>query len=114
MKSSLLHRITIDPNVCHGKPCIRGLRYPVESILEYLASGMSYEEILIEFDDLEVEDLYACQLFAARSLWVLTSSPEVLEAFDVRSQLMESLSELRLARAGKLSLIPADDGLKSL
>ncbi|MEO1624554.1 MAG: DUF433 domain-containing protein, partial [Bacteroidota bacterium] len=40
----LLERITIDPNVCHGKPCIRGLRYPVENILELLASGMTSTE----------------------------------------------------------------------
>ncbi len=43
---SLLDRITIDPNICHGKPCIRGMRYPVETILELLSSGMSTEEIL--------------------------------------------------------------------
>ena len=39
-------RITIDPAICHGKPCIRGLRYPVENVLEWLASGMSIEDIL--------------------------------------------------------------------
>lgn len=50
--SSLLSRITIDPEVCHGKPCVCGLRYPVESILEYLAAGDSFEAILGEFPDL--------------------------------------------------------------
>lgn len=57
--NDLLARITIDPALCHGKPCIRGLRYPVESILELLSSGMSYEEILEDYEDLEKEDLLA-------------------------------------------------------
>ena len=66
--SSRLSRITIDPEVCHGKPVIRGLRYPVESILEYLAAGDSLEDMLAEFPDLEREDLLACLEFAQRSL----------------------------------------------
>lgn len=57
---SFLHRIVIDPEICHGKPTIRGLRYPVESILEYLAGGDSFEEVLAEFPDLERDDLLAC------------------------------------------------------
>jgi uncharacterized protein (DUF433 family) len=56
MESNLLQRITIDPNICHGKPCIRGLRYSVEFILELLSSGMNIEEILSDYDDLEQED----------------------------------------------------------
>lgn len=66
--NSLLARITIDPAVCHGKPVIRNLRYPVESMLEYLAAGDSFEDLLEEFPDLEREDLQACIEFAARSL----------------------------------------------
>ena len=66
--STLLSRITIDPAVCHGKPTIRSLRYPVDSILEYLAGGDSFEEVLAEFPDLEREDLQACIQFAAQSL----------------------------------------------
>jgi uncharacterized protein (DUF433 family) len=62
----LLHRITYDPEICHGKPCIRGLRYPVEFLLELLSSGMTIEEILADYDDLEQEDIYAVFLFAAR------------------------------------------------
>lgn len=65
---TLLSRITIDPNICHGKPVIRGLRYPVESMLEYLAGGDSFEDVLAEFPDLEREDLQACIQFAAQSL----------------------------------------------
>lgn len=60
----LLSRITIDPNICHGKPCIRGLRYPVQTILELLASGKSHAEILEDFEDLEEEDLLASLLYA--------------------------------------------------
>lgn len=61
-----LTRITIDQNICHGKPTIRGLRYPVESILELLASGMTYEEILSDFPDLEKEDILACLQYASK------------------------------------------------
>ena len=63
---SLLTRITCDQDICHGKPCIRGLRYPVEFILELLSSGMTTEEILADYDDLEAEDIQAVLLFAAR------------------------------------------------
>lgn len=59
-------RITIDPGICHGKPCIRGLRYPVENILEWLAGGMSIKEILADYQDLEREDILAALAFAAR------------------------------------------------
>jgi uncharacterized protein (DUF433 family) len=64
----LLSRITIDPEICHGKPCVRGLRYPVETVLEYLSSGDTFEEVLSEFPDLEREDLLACIQFAAQTL----------------------------------------------
>jgi uncharacterized protein (DUF433 family) len=64
--NALLGRITIDPNICHGKPCIRGLRYPVETMLELLSSGMSIDEILADYEDLEREDLLAVLAYAAR------------------------------------------------
>src|SRR5687768_4933960 len=62
----LLSRITINPAVCHGKPCIRGLRYPVETLLELLSSGMTFDEILADYEDLERDDLLAALAFAAR------------------------------------------------
>lgn len=62
----LLTRITIDPDICHGKPCIRGLRYPVEIMLELLTSGMTMDAILDDYDDLEREDLYAVLAYATR------------------------------------------------
>ena len=61
-----LSRITIDPAVCHGKPCVRGLRYPVETLLELLSSGMTIDEILADYEDLERDDLLAVLAFAAR------------------------------------------------
>ena len=66
MENQLLQRITLDPNICHEKPCIRGLRYPVELILELLSSGMNSKEIIDDYNDLEHEDILAALLFAAR------------------------------------------------
>ena len=62
----MIDRITIDPSVCHGKPCIRGLRYPVENVLEWLASGMTTDEILSDYKDLVREDILAALAYAAR------------------------------------------------
>ena len=64
--TNLLDRITIDPEICHGKPSIRGLRYPVEVLLELLSSGMSIDEILADYEDLERDDLLAVLAFAAQ------------------------------------------------
>ena len=62
----MIKRITLDPNICHGKPCVRGLRYRVEFILELLSSGMSIEDILADYEDLERDDILAALLFATR------------------------------------------------
>lgn len=64
--ANLLDRIAIDPAIAHGKPTIRGLRYPVETLLELLSSGMTVDEILADYEDLEREDLLAALAFAAR------------------------------------------------
>ena len=66
MTALLSKRITIDVNICHGKPVIRGLRYPVENILEWLSAGMSIDEILADYEDLEKEDILAALEFASR------------------------------------------------
>ncbi len=58
--------ITVDPEICHGKPTVRGLRYPVSMILELLAGGMTFAEILADYPDLQLDDLKACLAFAAR------------------------------------------------
>ena len=56
-------RITIDPRICHGKPVVRGLRYPVEMLLELMSAGMTNEEILVDYEDLERGDLLAVQWY---------------------------------------------------
>jgi len=65
MAMSRLQRITSDPDVCHGQPTVRGLRYPVQMLLELLGSGMTFEEVLDDHPDLEHEDLLAVLEFAA-------------------------------------------------
>ncbi|MEV6429922.1 DUF433 domain-containing protein [Nocardia sp. NPDC051463] len=62
---SRLDRITSDPAVCHGKPVVRGLRYPVEMLLELLAAGMSIEKILDDYADLETDDILAVLEYAS-------------------------------------------------
>ena len=63
---NLLQRITIDTEICHGKPTIRGLRYPVEMILELLGSGMTHDEILDDYEDLENDDILAVLQYASK------------------------------------------------
>ena len=58
--------ITIEKDVCHGKPTIRGLRYPVEMILELLSSGMSIEEVLEDYEDLTKDDILAVLAYASK------------------------------------------------
>ncbi|MFT3872479.1 MAG: DUF433 domain-containing protein [Nocardioides sp.] len=62
---SRLDRITSDPEICHGQPVVRGLRYPVSMLLELLSSGMTHEEILDDYEDLERDDLLAALEFGA-------------------------------------------------
>jgi uncharacterized protein (DUF433 family) len=64
--AQLLSRITVDPEICHGKPCVRGLRYPVEFLLELLSGDMTAEQILADYPDLEAEDLKAACAYGAR------------------------------------------------
>ena len=62
---SLLDRITVDAEVCHGAPTVRGLRYPVEMIVGLLASGMTIDEVLADYPDLEADDVLASLEYAA-------------------------------------------------
>ena len=64
--SDLLSRITINPEQCHGRPCIRGMRIRVADILEMLANGIPQDEILQDFPDLQAEDILASLEYAAR------------------------------------------------
>jgi uncharacterized protein (DUF433 family) len=68
MSVSLINRITINPEVAHGKPTIRNKRYTVEGLLEYLAGGDSVEDLLKEFPDLEKEDFQACLQYAVMNM----------------------------------------------
>jgi uncharacterized protein (DUF433 family) len=67
-KPELLSRITVDPDQCGGRPCIRGMRIRVIDILELLAAGASSEDILAEYPYLEPDDIAASLLYAARQL----------------------------------------------
>ena len=69
------NRITIEPGKRGGKPCVRGLRITVYDVLEYLASGMTEDQILADFPDLEREDIRACLAFAADRERRLASAP---------------------------------------
>ena len=59
-----LARITVNPNICHGKPCIRGMRWPVVVLLDLMGSGMTYDEILEDHPELQIEDIYAALNYA--------------------------------------------------
>jgi uncharacterized protein (DUF433 family) len=71
-----LERITIDPGICHGKPCIRGMRWPVEVIIDMLGSGMEINEILEDHPELEREDILASLNYAK----ILVSGRAINEA----------------------------------
>jgi uncharacterized protein (DUF433 family) len=64
--AELLSRITVNPKICHGTPCVRGLRYPVEFLLELLRGDMTTEQILADYPDLQADDLKAACAYGAR------------------------------------------------
>jgi uncharacterized protein (DUF433 family) len=66
--ANLTERITVDPEQCGGRPCIRGMRIRVTDILDLLANGLTPEQVLAELPDLEAEDIQACLRFASRRL----------------------------------------------
>ena len=80
MNPSLLSRITVNPNVCFSKPTIRNMRYSVEVLLDLLSAGMTTEEILEDYDDLEREDILACLEFASRMVQVKSVHKVLLAA----------------------------------
>ncbi|MHB1686338.1 MAG: DUF433 domain-containing protein [Ignavibacteriaceae bacterium] len=61
-----LSRITMNPDICHGKPVIRDMRYPVEMILDLLSAGMPVEEIITDYPAITKEDIQACLQFASQ------------------------------------------------
>jgi uncharacterized protein (DUF433 family) len=66
-KEDLLARISINPNICFGKPCIRGTRIWVSLILDFLATGTSTDELLCEYPQLSEDDIRACLLYGAET-----------------------------------------------
>jgi uncharacterized protein (DUF433 family) len=70
MEKIIENRITLNPNVCFGKPTIRNMRYPVEMILDLLGAGMTVEDLLEDYPDLEREDIAACLQFASKLVQV--------------------------------------------
>jgi uncharacterized protein (DUF433 family) len=66
--ANLLERITIDSNICHGKACVRHMRWPVEVIIDLIASGMSFDEIISDHPELEKEDILASLAYAKIAL----------------------------------------------
>ncbi len=66
MQADLLQRITINPEICHGKPTVRNMRYTVSLILDLLSAGMTNDEIMADYPAIEKEDIQACLLYASR------------------------------------------------
>ncbi len=66
MQAGFLQRITINSEICHGKPTVRNMRYPVSLILDLLSAGMTANEIIADYPALETEDIQACLLYASR------------------------------------------------
>ena len=66
--SSPMNRITIDPEQCGGRPCIRGMRIRVTDVLDLLSNGLTSQQVLEELPDLELEDIQACLQYASRKL----------------------------------------------
>jgi uncharacterized protein (DUF433 family) len=66
--AALADRITVNPDQCGGRPCVRGLRIRVTDVLDLLASGLSPQQVLEELPDLEIEDIFSCLRFASRRL----------------------------------------------
>jgi uncharacterized protein (DUF433 family) len=67
---NLLNRITINPDISHGKPSIRNMRYPVEMILDLLSAGMTHAEILADYPAIQEDDIRACLAYASRLIKV--------------------------------------------
>ena len=65
MQKDLLQRITLNPDICHGKPTVRNMRYPVAMILDLLSAGMTTEELIADYPALEKEDIQASLLYAS-------------------------------------------------
>ena len=70
--NTLIDRITIHPDICHGKPTVRNMRYPVDMVLDLLSSGMTFTEIIDDYPAMEENDILACLAFASQLTKVKT------------------------------------------
>jgi uncharacterized protein (DUF433 family) len=66
--TTLMERITVDPQQCGGRPCVRGMRIRVSDVLDLLANGLTPEQIVVELPDLEVADVHACLRYASQRI----------------------------------------------
>jgi len=80
MKDDLLERITLNPEICFGKPTVRNSRYSVEMLLDLMSAGMTFDEIIEDYPALEREDLQACLIFAAKLVQVNSINKVLLAA----------------------------------
>jgi uncharacterized protein (DUF433 family) len=92
VQNELLKRITIGREVCHGKTAIRGRRYPVDSILEYLPAGDAIEDILSDFSDLEREDILAGLLYASTSIGYKEYNEQYLKGLREKASWLKNIN----------------------
>ena len=97
----LFDRITLDPNKCMGKPCIRGLRIPVASILGYLSAGMTIDDILREWHELEPEDIYQALGYAAWAMEERVLLPPLRTDTPTVARLREVLAAIRESQCAR-------------
>ena len=90
-EKELLSRITTDPEICHGKPCIRGLRYPVEFVLEMLSGPTTVAEFLRDYPDLEEDDIRAAIAYGARASRLKRIAP-LLDLAGIADELPSDLA----------------------
>ena len=88
-----LERITINPEICHGKPCVRGMRWPVEVIIDLLGSGMTTEEIIEDHPELEKEDILASLNYAKQILSGHSNLNSVFHFLDSSKENIYSLKD---------------------
>ncbi len=95
MNTNLQYRITSHSNICHGKPCIRGMRFPVEVVLDMLGSGMRMDEILEDHPELEREDILVCLEYAEIQKQKRSNKLEVLKG------LQQAVEEVKAIKSGE-------------
>jgi uncharacterized protein (DUF433 family) len=88
---NLIERITINPAVCHGKPTIRSMRYPVEFIIDLLSSGMTFSDIMNDYPAIEENDILACLLYASQLTKMKGNKPKMSKFFGALPNIGDGL-----------------------